>query len=82
LTCNCCATNPHDEGACLRIADADGAVVAGEPAVADIDIAIARGEIKTGISAQGDVAAAGCVVGERSVTVGRVAVAGGVAKKR
>ena len=46
------------------------------PIVADVDIVIARGEITTGVEAQSDVDAAGCVLQERRMTNGRVIVAG------
>ena len=57
-------------------ADADGVGLARNTMVADVDIVTACGEIYTGLKAQGDVAAAGCVVKERLNTSGRVGAAG------
>ena len=55
------------------VADADGIGLARNPCVADIDIVIARGSIPTGVTAQGNIGVAGCVVVERLETDGRVA---------
>jgi len=55
------------------VADADGIGLARNPFVADIDIEIARGSIPTGVTAQGNIAVAGCVVIERLEADGRVA---------
>src|SRR6266487_711942 len=55
--------------------DADRSRVARPSRIADIDVAVASGEIYTGIKAQGDVAAARCVVKERTKTDCRVVVA-------
>ena len=66
----------------FHCADADGVGLARNTSVADIDIVIARGEIATGLKAQGDVVAAGGVANERMLTDGRVVVAGGVVNER
>src|SRR5207237_8938 len=50
--------------------------------VADIDIVIACAQIRTGTTAQGDIAAAGFVAKERSLAIGRVVAASRVAIKR
>ena len=80
-TCNCCAIDTGDERFRLRSlrADADGVGVVRNTIVADINIVIAVREILAGVNAQGDVVAAGCIVEERTSTVGSVPVADGVA---
>ena len=60
-------------------------IVLDSPAIPLLPISIlllAGGEIRTGLSAQCDVVAAGCVDAERIMTDGRVVVAGGVGKER
>src|SRR5947209_1036346 len=56
-------TDAGDKGARVSPfgANADAPGLASYTSIADIDIVIARGEIHTGINAQGDVAFAGCV---------------------
>jgi hypothetical protein len=76
--CNWASTDASNKGSGLGslYTDAD-CLRLGRPARgADIDVAVASGETYTGINAQGDVAAARCVVKERVNTVGRVVVAG------
>ena len=51
------------------------------PRAADNDVVTARGEIRTGLKAQGDVAPAGCLI-ERLNTSSRVGVAGCIEVKR
>src|SRR5438105_13893760 len=82
-SCNGCLTDAGDIGRRLRSyrADADGAVVGSITSVADIDIAIARGEIEAGDIAQCDVAATSAAA-ECCITDGSIGTAGGVKKKR
>ena len=72
-----CPTNASDKSAVVRAlsADADFVGLARHSRVADIDVVTARGEILTGLKAQGDVAPAGCAI-ERLNTSGRVGAAG------
>ena len=49
--------------------------------VADIDIVTTRGEMESGIIAQGDISPAGCVAKERRITVSHVEAAFCVAKE-
>ena len=76
--CNWASTDASNKGSGLGSlsTDADRSRVARPSRIADIDVAVASGEICTGIKAQGDVAAARCVVKERAKTVGGVVVAG------
>ena len=66
---NRCPANAGDKGFRLSsgCADADGSGLARDTTVANIDIVTARGEIDTGMKAQCDVVAAGCVVQERFI---------------
>ena len=82
----------------VAVADADGAGLASNTSVGDVNIVTARREKQTGVNAQCDVAGPGCVVLERidaqgrvqagvvvlerRKTDGRVVVAGYVAKER
>src|SRR5439155_18205816 len=59
-------------------ADADGIGLGSNTNVGYIDIAVSRGEIATGKTAQCDVPDAGCVIQQRTITVARVFVAGRV----
>ena len=82
---NWCGADAGDKGCyfCIHgVSDADRAGVTSDTDVADIDIVMSRGEIGTGIRAQGDIVAAGSVKKKRTPTNGRVVVAGGVAKER
>ena len=80
---NCCAchfraTNAGDKGFCLaRTANANGATLASNTFVANVNIAIASVKIATGLVAQGDVAVARKIVFERARTDGCVAIAFG-----
>jgi hypothetical protein len=78
-----CPTDAGDKSAVVRalFADTDFVGLARHSSVADINIVIARGEIPTGLKAQGDIAPAGCVI-ERLSTVGCVEAAGLVVKER
>ena len=66
----------------INVADADGAAVAIEAFVADIDIVTACGETGASSRAQCDIAAAGGVAYERVSTAGRVVDADGVVTER
>ena len=83
-TPNCCITNAGDKRFRLRslCADADRVRFVANTRVAYIDVVIACGEIGSGLSAQCDVAAAGCVPMERLMTAGRVVAASGVVFER
>jgi hypothetical protein len=63
-------------------ADTDVTRFARNALILDVDVVITHGKVETGSGAQSDVAAAGCVVSERKITVGRVAGAGCVALER
>jgi hypothetical protein len=82
--CNWASTDASNKGSTLGslYTDADRSRVARPSRIADIDVAVASGEICTGINAQGNVAAARCVVKERPDTLGRVVDAGCVVKER
>ena len=71
----------RDKGLKLVETDAQGTALASNTSGADINIATARGEIATGMAAQGDIAIAS-VVGQRAKTNGRIVVADCVVKKR
>jgi hypothetical protein len=66
-----------DEGGTVHglVADADGVGLIGDTGVADINVAIAGGEIVARLKTQCDVVAAGCVATERFKTGGRIVVA-------
>jgi hypothetical protein len=82
--CDWASTDASNKGSSLGslYTDADRSRVARPSRIADIDVAVASGEICTGINAQGNVAAARCVVKERPDTLGRVVDAGCVVKER
>src|SRR5439155_478490 len=69
---------------CLRSlrTDADGVSLSSNTKVSEINIVVACGEIATGEIAQRDVVGASCIIHERIVTIGRVAVAGCTGKER
>ena len=69
-----CPADAGDKGRGLhaRLADTDLSGIARKSHIADVDIVTARGEIVAGLIAQRYVRVAGCVVMERSFTVGRV----------
>lgn len=69
-----CPADAGDKGRGLhaRFADTDLFGIACKSRVADVDIVAACGEIVAGLIPQRDVRVAGCVVMERSFTVGRV----------
>ena len=69
-----CPADAGDKGRGLhaRFADTDLSGIACKSHVADVDIVTACGEIVASLIAQRDVRVAGCVVMERSFTVGRV----------
>ena len=73
------AVDPRHEGGGLatRGSDADGAAVAGDGLVADIDVIVGGGDVDSGFAPDGDVVAPGGVL-KRVVTAGRVVAAGGV----
>ena len=82
--CNWASTDASNKGSGLGslYTDADGGGLSSNTKGADIDVAVASGEICAGIKAQGDVAGARCVVKERASTGGRVAGARCVVKER
>jgi len=63
-------------------ADADGVRFACNTPVANIDVVIACGEVKTGAIAQRNIVAAACVVSERKSTDSCILIAGRVELKR
>jgi len=71
------AIYPRDERSTVHglVADADGVGLIGDTGVADINVAIAGGEIVARLKTQCDVVAAGCVATERFKTGGRIVVA-------
>ena len=77
---NCCAchsraTNAGDKGFCLaRTADANGATLASNTFVTNLNIVTASVKIATGLETEGDVAVARKIVFERARTDGCVAV--------
>src|SRR5205823_13590624 len=81
---NSCSADAGDKGGRLSSlrANADGVGFGRNTFIADIDIVIACGQIKTGTTAQGDIAAAGFVAKERCLAIGRVVAASRVAIER
>src|SRR4029453_16427791 len=77
-------TNPGDISGPVNRSDADtnGARLASAASVADVDIVTARGEVFSGVKAQGDIVVAGPSEVKRSATHGRIVVAGGVRCER
>src|SRR4030095_11870970 len=69
-----CPADAGDKGRGLhaRFTDTDLSGIACKSHIADVDIVTACGEIVAGLIAQRDVRVTGCVVMERSFTVGRV----------
>src|SRR5262249_42753881 len=79
-TCGFCINASHKSGS-LNIADANGVGFPANTSVADIDIVTARGETSPCATAQCNVVVPGCIVIERSSTVGRVAIARNISVK-
>jgi hypothetical protein len=79
---NRCSANARDKRGRLAAAYADGAALAGNTAIADVDIVTAGGEITAGVNTYCDVGAATGVVTKRLKTGGGVAAAGIVARER
>ena len=70
-TSDCCITNTGDKRFRLRAlcADADRVRFVANTLVAYIDVVIASGEMRSGVSAQGSVAAAGRVAVKRRIAI-------------
>src|SRR5262249_55257495 len=66
----------------LYPADANGARLAGQTSIADVDVSIARGKVETRFKSQGDVIATGCVSQKRVKTYCCILVAGRVVQER
>jgi hypothetical protein len=83
-THNRCPIDAGDKGFCVGSlgADADGAPLASNTPVADIDIAVARGEAVTSLNAQCDIEVASGIAKKRATTSGRVKGAGCVVFER
>src|SRR6266576_3197483 len=77
---NGCPTDAGDKRVKLAETDTQGIGLASNASVADIDIAITRGESTTGARAQCNITIAG-VVGQRAKTTGHVVVARCIVKK-
>ena len=77
---NGCPTDAGDKRVKLAETDTQGIGLASNASVADIDIAITRGESTTGAKAQCDITTTGVVV-QRAKTTGHVVVARCIVKK-
>lgn len=64
------------------ITDADGVSFARNTRIANVDVVVAGGEVGASPAAQCNVAAAGSIEDERTITGGRVRVARSVARER